>query len=337
MSKKFALAVTALGLFTLTSLPALAQEPAAEGLLSPRGLAYDENGVLFVAESGAGGPMETNGPFGPATYGYTAQISSVVEGQSQALIGGLPSMESSPTEMAGANSVWVENDSIWVATGHEIANVPFSAAVIAFDRVTLRPQHVIDIYAYEQENNPDGKELLSNVTDVTVGEDGTVYIADASGNTVYSWTVDGGLQVFKTWDTNPVPTSVAVGDDGSVYVGFLTGFPFPAEGATIDQYAADGTLVTTFAGLTAVTDIVWSAGNLFAVQFAAGFGDTGWTPDSGSVVAVTPDGLIPVAEGLTFPYGIAATPDGSQLAVSVSTSYGEAGSGAIWLISATPQ
>jgi hypothetical protein len=336
--KKLGLLI-ALFVLVSASLPAWAQDPTpvAEGLNSPRGLAYDENGVLFVAQSGIGGPIETNGPFGPATLGYSSQISTVLDGQTQTLIGGLPSLEAQPSELLGAISVALDSNTLWVVMGHEIVNVPFSATIVGFDRITLRPQHVIDLYAYEQANNPDGKEVLSNPNDIAIAEDGTLYIVDASGNAVYTWTIEAGLQVWKSWDTNPVPTSVAIGADGSIFIGFLTGFPFPAEGATIDQYNPDGTLVTTYAGLTAVTDIIWHDGTLFAVQIASGFGETGWIPDSGSIVAVTPDGLFPVAEGLNFPYALAATPDGTQLAVSVNSSYSEAGSGAVWLVSATPQ
>ena len=41
-----------------------------------------------------------------------------------------------------------------------------------------------------------------------------MYIADAGGNDLLSWTAEGGLQVVHAWPDNPVPTSVEVADNG---------------------------------------------------------------------------------------------------------------------------
>ncbi len=78
-----------------------------------------------------------------------------------------------------------------------------------------------------------------------------------------------------------------------------------------------------------VTDVaVGQDGNVYAVQFASGLGETGFTPLSGSVVMVSADGITPVAEGLNFPYGIAQNADG-EWAVTVNSAFGEAGSGMV--------
>jgi sugar lactone lactonase YvrE len=137
--------------------------------------------------------------------------------------------------------------------------------------------------------------------------------------------------VFASWsvDDNPVPTTVAVGPDGSVYVGFLTGFPFPSEASRIEVYSPEGELAQTFEGLTMVTDLLLGDdGTLYAVQMADSFGDQGFNPESGSVVAVSEDGIVPVVEGLNFPYGLALTPDGG-LVVSLNAAFGEPGTGMV--------
>jgi hypothetical protein len=131
-----------------------------------------------------------------------------------------------------------------------------------------------------------------------------------------------GLLPFATWDIddNPVPTSLDFGPDGDLYVGFLSGFPFAAEGSRIERWSPNGELVETYEGLTLVTDVlVDDEGVIYAVEHAAGFGDRGFIPDSGRVVIVTPgSGITPVLEGLRTPYGLAQGPAG-RLVVSVAT------------------
>jgi sugar lactone lactonase YvrE len=192
------------------------------------------------------------------------------------------------------------------------------SALIEYKKEGMAMGAVIDLDAFEQENNPDqDAEVHSNPSDVAVGADGTVYITDASGNDLLTWTEADGLQLFASWpvvegSAQSVPTSVAIGPEGDIYVGFLGGFPFEAGGTRIEVYSADGALKTTYDGLTLVTDVLVGAdGTVYAVQMASGFGDTGFIADSGSVVRVSADGLEAVAEGLPFPYGLALSPDGN--------------------------
>ena len=115
-------------------------------------------------------------------------------------------------------------------------------------------------------------------------------------------------------DDNPVPTAVDVGPDGDVYVGFLTGFPWPENGARIERWS-DGELVQTYEGLTAITGLlVTDDGTLYASEF--GVFDQGWGP--GRVVMVSDDGITPVLEDLTQPFGLAQAPDGT-IAVAVGS------------------
>jgi hypothetical protein len=108
----------------------------------------------------------------------------------------------------------------------------------------------------------------------------------------------------------------------------MTGFPFEAGTARIEVWSPEGELVQTFEGLTMVTDLlVAQDGTLYAVQLADGFGDQGFNADSGSVVIVSEDGIEPVAEGLSFPYGLAQDADGN-LAVSINA-MGAPGSGSV--------
>src|SRR5262249_47627642 len=138
-----------------------------------------------------------------------------------------------------------------------------------------------------------------------------------SGNSLLKWTETDGLKLFAAWpvsesEPQAVPTSVALGPDGDLYVGFLSGFPFPSQGARIERYSPDGTLKETYKNLTLVTDVLVTAdGTVYAVQLANGFGDAGYTPNSGSVIKIVNGEPSVVADGLNFPYGLAQDKDGS--------------------------
>lgn len=311
---------------------ASAQDAAvATGLNSPRHITFGSDGTLYIAEAGSGGDRDVEGTYGPAKAGDTAQISVVSPaGEQSVLIDDLSSMDAGFGQIEGVMAVYVTDDSYWLAFGlgpKELQDGQYASALVQYNRETMAVEQVIDLGAFEADNNPDqSAELVSNPSDIAVDANGTVYIADASANAVFTWTAEDGVQVFAAWppvDGEPaaVPTSVSVGPDGDIYIGFLSGFPFPTEGARIERYSADGELKETYAGLTLVTDILVTAeGTLYAVEFAGSFGDQGYTPASGRVVSVTADGIEAVAEGLNFPYGIAQNADG-QLFVSVE-SYG---------------
>jgi hypothetical protein len=162
-----------------------------------------------------------------------------------------------------------------------------------------------------------------------------VYIIDASANALLTWTEADGVSVAQIWEPDAtgaepqsVPTSVVVTEEGDIYVGFLSGFPFPVGAARIEHWR-DGELVYTFDNLTLVTDIALGAdGTLYAVQMASGLGDQGFTPESGSVIAVSQEGVTPVVEGLNYPYGLAQDADGNWY-VSINTSFVGPESGAV--------
>jgi sugar lactone lactonase YvrE len=332
-------------LISLASSFALAQEPAstpepssggdaappaetgpsiASGLNNPRHIYFASDGTLYIAEAGTAGDIDAMGPFAEVKAGLTGQISAVSpDGEQTVAIPNLVSFDNGFGQIEGVTSVIATDNSLWATLGmgtqEPIAEGALVESVVEYDRATGEVKQVIDLRAFEQENNPDqAQEVVSNPADLALAEDGTLYIADASGNSVFKWTTDGGLELFAAWpvtDETPqsVPTSVAVGPEGNVYIGFLSGFPFPAGGARIEQYGPDGTLKQTYGGLTLVTDIHFAAdGTLYAVEMASGMGDQGFNPNSGRVVSVSADGVVAaVEEGLNFPYGLAEDADGN--------------------------
>ena len=309
-------------------LPTMAQEGAPplpgemviSNLGAPRGLAFDAEGNLLVADAGTGGNvgLTLSGPEGdaPINAGLTGRVVSIApDGTPTDLIIGLPSY-ASPMETTGLHRAIPNGDSLWlVSSGHATQNVGayWTDSVVELDAETLVVKTVINLNNFEATQDPDGRGYDTNITDIDWGADGTLYIVDAGGNALISWTPEAGLALVTAWPENSVPTSVEVADNGDIYVGFLG--EALAFGAGKIEHWSGGELVETFDGLNTVTDILLDGDTIYAVQLLE-LSDVG--PGPGSVIAVNADGVTTIAEGLPAPYGIARGPDGA-LYVTIGT------------------
>jgi hypothetical protein len=310
------------------SIGAAAQDDgiAAEGLFAPRHIAYDAEGTLWIAEAGSGGDVETPSPLGMGRAGLSARVTIVrPDGVQEALLGNLPSMDWGFNEIVGVNAVLPTDDSLWMAVGNAggEATGGLTRGVYEWNAETLEQLSFFDSLAAETAQNPDGEIIDSNPMDLALGADGTLYVADAGANTVWQIAPDGTeLAVFATWTDNPVPTSVQVDADGDVWIGFLSGFPHLEGSARVEHYSADGTLIETFEGFTAVVDLALAEDGLYAVQYGV-YGDAGFAPGTGSIVTVTEDGPLPVLENVNYPFGVTLSPDGVWM-VAFDTNFGQA-------------
>lgn len=312
--------------------PAYAQDEGtviADGLNSPRGLFYDSDGVLYIAEAGMAGDIPAETESGTIMSGATSRILTVDnDGDVEVLVSALPSTVYFQ-DYVGAHDVYVSDDMIWVLTGLGPLSLPHNMALIGLDRDNLRVTEFVDLYSFEVENNPDNDVRDSNPTGFAVTDDGTVYIIDASGNTLLRWTSEGGVELVHVWEDLSVPTAVDIDGEGNLYVSFLSSFPFTTGSARIEKLSPDGEVLETYGGLTGATDVmVGDDGTIYAVELASEFGDLGWTPDTGRVVTVSADGVTPVIEGLNLPYRVVQAPNGS-LAVTVNSAYSEPGTGQV--------
>jgi hypothetical protein len=301
-------------------MPPLPGEVVIGDLGAPRGISFDADGNLLIAEAGTGGETESvmAGPEGESTVrsGLSGRIISIApDGTVSDLIPGFPSY-AFETETLGLYRAIVRDGSIWVVySGGGPANTGafWSDSVVEYDAATLAVKNVIQMNGYELANDPDGNGYDTNVADIAWGADGTLYIVNAGQNALLSWTAEAGLQTVQTWPDNSVPDSIEIAENGDIYIGHLGAGLAP--GAAKIEHWSGGELVETFGGLNAVSDILLDGDTLYAVQLVV-FGDQG--PGPGSVVTVNADGVTVVADGLPAPFGLAKGPDGA-LYVSFGT------------------
>lgn len=296
ISKRFFTVVFVLIPLLLGLLPVMAQEgPPLPGTLvlgdlsTPRGLAFDADGNLLVAVAGAGGEASFTlpGPDGeqPVKAGLSGRVISIApDGTASDRIAGLPSY-AFPMETGGVYRIIPQGKSLWLlfsGSGSGNAGAYWADSIVEYDADTLVVKNVINLNNFEATHDPDGKGYDTNVADIAWGADGTLYIVDAGGNDLLSWTAQGGLQLVHAWLDNPVPTSIEIAANGDLYIGFLGAGMAPGAGKI--EHWSGGKMVKTFDGLNTVTDILLDGDTLYAVQMAV-FTEQG--PGPGSVVMVT--------------------------------------------------
>jgi sugar lactone lactonase YvrE len=314
--------------------PAFAQDQdvVTDGLSFPRGITVDTDGTIWIAEAGSGGEtvlMDTDEM--TATAGLSGQITTVApDGTKSVALGNFLSVfNSGEGAGVGLYRVYPHAESLWIV----VTDVPMpglftTANIIELDKTSLRAKNYIDTRAYEEANNTDGtEEINSNPGDIAWDASGNLYVLDTGANALFTWTPEDGLAPFIVWNDNPVPTSIEFADDGTLWIGFLGTEIAPGAGH-IEHWSADGqTLIGTFSGLTAVSDIALGAdGSVYATQLITGFGEQG--PEPGNVVKVTAEGATPLAEGLWTPFGLAWDAEGNLL-VTTGTAFAEPGSGTV--------
>jgi plastocyanin len=319
-----ALAIGCAGTFGMQTAAGAQSETTVEiyasGLINPKGMAFADDGTLYVAESGAPGdvmvPLPVNfGGEGP--IGTNARVSKVAPGgEREDAITGLPNIGLyGGVEMLGAGSVTNLDGQLYeVAAGHMTIS-PELSRINAEDE--LEP--IADIGLFNKNNPPppsNGDAVpLGNPYDL-VASDGNLYITDGNFNRVLKVTPEGEISIFAAWEFSPVTVGAAVGPDGSIYVSQFSPAPYTPGSARIDKIDLDGTITEgVVTNLTTPIDIAFAPdGTMYVLRYAAEFSpeQKRYIAFGGEVQRVLDDGSVePVVTNLVFPSALEFGPDGA--------------------------
>jgi hypothetical protein len=302
------------------------------GLDSPRGLAFDPRGALYVAEAGRGG-----GPDAPSIvqrgtrfyYGTTGAVSRLWNGRQERVVSGLPSLAMADgTRGTGPSDVSFRGaGQAYVTIGLEgdpalrglLGDAGSGFGQLIRAKLNGHWEPVASIADYEAAVNPDGRVRDSNPYSVLTARDGEEVVVDAGGNSLLQVGQDGSISTLavipplppgQAVSNDPVPTSIAVGPDGAYYVGSLSGAPFRDGAANVYRVVPGEEPAVFLGGFKMIVDLAFdAAGDLYVLQHASGA--TGMT-GPGSLVRVAPDGTrSTVLGGLNKPTSVAVGPDGA--------------------------
>jgi hypothetical protein len=315
----------------------------ATGLDNPRGVAFDENGALYVVEAGRGGtgPCILASNNQNVCYGATGALTRVSGGTQQRVLTGLPSLAvPAGTAATGAHDIAIKNkNNVYLLIGLQAP--PASRAQLGpageqfgtLVRANVQSGHwtpETDIAANEQKANPDGGVLDSNPYGLLQSGQGHV-VADAGANALVNVGANkktSTLTAFSPLPTapprQPVPTSVVLGPDGAYYVSLLSGAPFIVGAAAVLRVVPGQAPTVVVSGLTNVVDLAFRPqdGRLYVLEIAANaipnFG-------TGSLIRIEANGTqTPIGPSLFAPGGLAFGPDGAAY-VSVNSTLPGAG------------
>jgi sugar lactone lactonase YvrE len=306
----------------------------AEGLYNPGHLTFGADGTLYIAETGVfgEGPTEPGegatpeaAPVSAAPMVVPAQISQVAPDGTVSVL----------TAEAGGIGIGFFEGSVYVAhgggsVGSGMIPLPEENTVRAVDVATGEVRLVAELGSYEADNNPDGTDVNPNLYGLDIADDGTIYVADAGGNTIYavnSETGDFSLfaivpdltqltgstptpeeQAMQPGPRQAVPTSVVIDEAGNIVVFYLSE---AWNGPSVLSFTADGTYSVLASNLSMVVGAAQGPdGAFYFTQLTADF--SGEMPAPGAVYRLTADGTPePVVEGLFLPQGIAFDGDGN--------------------------
>ncbi|MCZ7540097.1 MAG: ScyD/ScyE family protein [Anaerolineae bacterium] len=326
----------------------------ASGFNGPQGVLVDPEGNVWVIDSGVGGEQVVqvqgeDGEMADASLGMSARIAMIAPDGTQTDVVMLPSIVLPIGETAGGARLVLLNGTLYATSGWWGSDGTYDppdglfAGVVRVDGSEVAP--VMDSWAFEKANNPDGTILDNHPYGLAAGPDGWLWVADAGGNDLYRVNPDTGEMVLVAvfdalpgvfpnparegaMEADPVPTGVAFDADGNAYVSLLSGAPFVPGSAKVLRISADGAVSDYAVGLTTLTDLTRGPdGELYAVQFGL-FSEQGPTPNSGALLRIHEGSASEVVvSGLPFPTAISFDGDGNAY-VTVN-GVGAPGSGAV--------
>lgn len=298
--------------------PKLSVSTFATGLSGPMGIETDEQGNVWVSESGSATPdanMNTHNDNGKV-------IVITPDGKKHDAIINLASYANVHSgELQGTVNILREGGILYVLSGDNLygADVSkFKPGDAPLDAGTLPTE---DIAAVISQISPEGNnpEHDSHPYNLTKGPGGDLYIADAGANAIIHRKAINDYSILAEIPAIPnpsfpglggptvqsVPTSILY-DGKDFLVTTLTGFPFPAGEAIIYKVTASGNVSIYQKGFNMLTDLAEGKNsNHLVAQYASSFNPaSGFTPNSGSLIWANGSDTTMLAEGLNQPVAI---------------------------------
>ncbi len=324
----------------------------ASGLNTPMGVMVDDDGTIWITDSGTGGPdsmaapPDSTGQVVKLPFGNTARLVRVDPSGTQSdVVTDLPSIIL-PDAPIGAARVARWNGALYFTSGGWQEGTgerqPRNAALLRLDGDQVR--EALNTWDFEESRNPAGALVEAHPFGITVGPDGALWIADAAGNDLFRVaSPSDSLELVAVFDalpspvpnaargnameTEPVPTSVAF-MNGEPYVSFLPGAPFVPGSGKVVHVSSTGEYSDYATGFSMLSDLKTGPdGKLYGVSMGT-FTEQGPTPNSGSVIRIGPgDTSEPILTGLQLPTAIAFDAEGN--AYVVISGLGQPGAGQV--------
>ena len=317
----------------------------ASNLNGPRGLVFDSDGTLYVAEAGTGGTVSTVGacaqtppPIGPYLGGTAARISAIDKnGNRTTLASGLPSSLAAEGDLQGVADLAFLDGKLYALIaggGCSHGNATLPNGIVKVNLNNGKWSYITDLSVFYLEHpvaypnagdfEPDG------VPYSLIADNDRLYAVEPNHGQVTATTADGATtQVIdlSLSQGHIVPTSI-VARDSNLYLGNLGLFPIEQTFDRIITLSKNLGFLDTMPGLeTKSTDLnkfrvansragfttvvslkLGPDGLLYALELsdAAGFPGLG----NGKVIRLKRDGTLQeVVTGLSVPTGMTFGPD----------------------------
>ena len=293
--------------------PGVPVETFATSLVNPRGLAFRQDGNLFVALAGNGGPDSVDvGREKPQRYGKSGLLLRITPtGDKFLMARDLPSIVTAVNEECGPSAVAFVDERAYLllaSGGWEIGDPAYHSGVYELQPngglklVWDMTAHVLENPAKARREDPRA-DVPGGMAYGMTALDGKLYVTDANQEQVFEVDPTNGQarQVVEYPRSNRALTGITAGPDGALYVAEWASNKITR--ITLDGKVGDAaTKLRTPVGVTFGPD-----GAMYVVEF------------TGRVLRAAPVGEEQrdiLAEGLRAPTAIAFGPDGN-LYVSV--------------------
>jgi hypothetical protein len=302
---------------------------AAVGLTNPRGIAWDDDGTMYVASGGMGGDRlsgpdrHIEAPLGPYRGGPTGQIYKVDQnGMPTVFVDGLPSTRDQFRGKQGVSDVkWVDGKlyALIVGAGQAHGNPDSETGILRIEAdgsweqfAFIGPWHREHPVASEVPHYfPEGSLFAFTWNPA----DGAFWFSEANSNYVGRITLDGKIsRIVDLSASNDVMSGITPSPNGGVYVGHMSVVPY-GEGQTfVSEVLPDGTVRRAWTGLTMVAGLAQEADGTLVASFMS-TGNTialpHFRPNAGKIVRQAGlDSFETIARNMTLPIRVEVGPNG---------------------------